>query len=245
MTNDLTMTYNGLLQTEDSEYVRLVSLISERWETAKEKAAHAVNTELIDASWETGRYIVEFEQGGNAKARYGEQLITNLAKDLTRMRGRGVSRSNLIYMRKFYLSFPKSETLSHQLTWVEDLFYKYIDFLKDIYLGQGSLDDSKEDNLKKLSKIELTYPDGHQEVLTPLDALRKAVNLIGPDKVSKMNLKVVNDKLIQHYEPAGNKYFESIGDGWWLNTRGTPKSKYQCVRIMLSRANLSIIAKLY
>lgn len=129
--------------------------------------------------------------------------------------------------------------------WVEDLFYKYIDFLKDIYLGQGSLDDSKEDNLKKLSKIELTFPDGHQEVLSPLDALRKTVELIGPDKVSKMNLKVVNDKLIQHYEPAGNKYFESIGDGWWLNTRGTPKSKYQCVRIMLSRANLSIIVKLY
>lgn len=33
------------------------------------------------------------------------------------MRGRGFSRSNLIYMRKFYLTFPKSETLSHQLTW--------------------------------------------------------------------------------------------------------------------------------
>ena len=60
---------------------------------------------------------MEFEQGGNAKARYGEQLITNLAKDLTRLRGKGFSRSNLIYMRKFYLTFPKSETLSHQLTW--------------------------------------------------------------------------------------------------------------------------------
>ena len=33
------------------------------------------------------------------------------------LRGRGFSRSNLIYMRKFYLTFPKSETLSHQLTW--------------------------------------------------------------------------------------------------------------------------------
>lgn len=110
-------TGKGLMQTEDSEYVRLVSLISGLWDKAKNDAALAVNTELLDASWETGRYIVEFEQGGKAKARYGEQLITNLAKDLTRMRGRGFSRSNLIYMRKFYLTFPKSETLSHQLTW--------------------------------------------------------------------------------------------------------------------------------
>ena len=116
MANDLTIS-KGLLQTEDSEYVRLVSLISGLWDKAKENAAFAVNTELLDASWATGRYIVEFEQGGKTKARYGEQLITNLAKDLTRMRGRGFSRSNLIYMRKFYLTFPKSETLSHQLTW--------------------------------------------------------------------------------------------------------------------------------
>ena len=114
---DLATTSKDIIQNNDSEYVRLVSLISGLWEKAKEKAALAVNTELLDASWETGRYIVEFEQGGNTKARYGEQLITNLAKDLTRVRGRGFSRSNLIYMRKFYLTFPKSETLSHQLTW--------------------------------------------------------------------------------------------------------------------------------
>ena len=113
---DMTILSNGLA-ISDSEYVRLVSLISDTWEKAKGRAALAVNTELLEANWQTGRYIVEFEQHGNAKARYGEQLITNLAKDLTRLRGRGFSRSNLIYMRKFYLTFPKSETLSHQLTW--------------------------------------------------------------------------------------------------------------------------------
>lgn len=107
----------GNLQIDDSEYVRLVSLITDVWDKARDKAAIAVNTELLEANWQTGRYIVEFEQGGNTKARYGDQLITNLAKDLTRMKGRGFSRSNLIYMRKFYLVFPKSETLSHQLTW--------------------------------------------------------------------------------------------------------------------------------
>ena len=115
--SDITMLAASQLQVSDPENVRLVSLISDVWEDAKEKAAFAVNTELLDANWQTGRHIVEFEQGGNAKARYGEQLITNLSKDLTRMRGRGFSRSNLIYMRKFYLTFPKSETLSHQLTW--------------------------------------------------------------------------------------------------------------------------------
>ena len=50
MANDLTTT-NGYLQTGDSEYVRLVSLISGLWDKAKENAALAVNTELLEASW--------------------------------------------------------------------------------------------------------------------------------------------------------------------------------------------------
>lgn len=107
----------GQLQVDDPEYIGLVSQISELWGNAKEKAAIAVNTELLDANWQTGQYIVEFEQGGNVKAKYGDKLIANLAKDLTRLKGKGFSRSNLIYMRKLYLTFPKSETLSHQLTW--------------------------------------------------------------------------------------------------------------------------------
>ncbi len=117
MNKDLMISSVGNLQIDDSEYVRLVSLITDVWDKARDQAAISVNTELLEANWQTGRYIVEFEQGGNTKARYGDQLITNLAKDLTRMKGRGFSRSNLIYMRKFYLVFPKSETLSHQLTW--------------------------------------------------------------------------------------------------------------------------------
>ena len=115
--NDTQIRPIGQLQIDDSEYVRLVSLISELWDDSKAKAAIAVNTELLDANWQTGQYIVEFEQDGNAKAKYGDKLITNLAKDLTRIKGKGFSRSNLIYMRKLYLTFPKSETLSHQLTW--------------------------------------------------------------------------------------------------------------------------------
>lgn len=60
-------------QTEcvDSEYVSLVSHISELWESARNNAIKAVNHSLLMTSWETGRYIIEFEQKGNAKARYG------------------------------------------------------------------------------------------------------------------------------------------------------------------------------
>ena len=101
----------------DDEYVKLVSQISDLWKTARNSALQAVNTSLLMANWHTGEYIVEFEQKGEARAKYGEALLVNLSKDLTRLRGRGFSRSNLSYMRKFYLAFPKCETVSHKLGW--------------------------------------------------------------------------------------------------------------------------------
>ena len=116
---------NGMMQGGDPEYVKLVAQITELWETAKTKAAIAVNTELLDANWQTGQHIVEFEQGGNAKAKYGDKLLVNLSKDLTRLRGRGFSRSVLSHMRKFYLAFPKCATVSHKLSWSH-----YIELLK-------------------------------------------------------------------------------------------------------------------
>lgn len=100
-----------------TDYEQLVDRISNVWEKAKVSAMQAVNSEHFDANWQTGRYIVEFEQGGKARAQYGKQLLVNLAKDLTIRRGKGFSRSNLTYMRKLYLAFPKCETLSHKLTW--------------------------------------------------------------------------------------------------------------------------------
>lgn len=57
MNKDLTTISTGDLQTKDTEYVRLVSLISDVWE----KAILAVNTELLEANRLTGRYIVEFQ----------------------------------------------------------------------------------------------------------------------------------------------------------------------------------------
>jgi hypothetical protein len=47
------------------DYNLLIDNISSLWATAKEKAINAVNTELLEANWQTGKYIVEFEQGGN------------------------------------------------------------------------------------------------------------------------------------------------------------------------------------
>lgn len=103
----MTSEINILPLESDTEYAQLLDNISELWTRAKENAAFSVNTELLMANWETGRYIVEFEQGGSVRAQYGAQLLVRLSKDLTIRQGKGFSRSNLTYMRKLYLAFPK------------------------------------------------------------------------------------------------------------------------------------------
>jgi len=92
---------------------QIKSLLSE----GRKRAISSINTILVQTYWHIGKYIVEYEQKGEKKAEYGKELLTKLSKDLTLEYGKGFSRSNLTYMRKFYLSFPKSETLSHKLSW--------------------------------------------------------------------------------------------------------------------------------
>lgn len=145
-------------------------------------------TELLEANWRTGKYIVEYEQGGKTRAEYGKQLLINLAKDLTLRNGRGFSRSNLLYMRKFYLAFPKSETVSHQLSWSH-----YFEILKcndpmeiQFYLKQCVKEGWKVRELKRQMKSALFQRlalstdkegvlalanEGHQ-VMTPQDIIR-------------------------------------------------------------------------
>jgi len=74
--------------------------------TARRQAARSVNTILTATYWEIGRRIVEFEQGGKARAGYGKAVLVRLSRDLIHRFGRGFSVDHLELMRKFYLCWP-------------------------------------------------------------------------------------------------------------------------------------------
>lgn len=102
---------------KNDEYQSLKKEIGELLLRGRKQAVGAINTILVQTYWHIGQHIVEFEQSGKEKSEYGSELLDRLSKDLTFEFGKGFSRSNLVYIRKFYLKFPKSETLSHQLSW--------------------------------------------------------------------------------------------------------------------------------
>ena len=84
---------------------------------SRQKVAYEVNNTMLQAYWNVGRIIVENEQNGNIKAEYGKQIMKELSKELRKVLGTGFSVSNLQYMRRFYLEYPKQQTLSVKLSW--------------------------------------------------------------------------------------------------------------------------------
>ena len=63
-----------------TEYKELIENIWNVYQKAKNKVISAINIEMLNAYWEIGKYIIEFEQGGNIKAEYGKQFLENLSK---------------------------------------------------------------------------------------------------------------------------------------------------------------------
>jgi hypothetical protein len=86
-------------------------------QSARQRALRAVDTIQVQTCWEIGRHIVEFEQGGSARAEYGARLLQTLASSLTSEFGKGFEVSNLWYMQLFYNAFPIRDALRHELSW--------------------------------------------------------------------------------------------------------------------------------
>jgi predicted nuclease of restriction endonuclease-like (RecB) superfamily len=98
--------------SELKNYSLLFKEVSSLLEASRRAAARSVNAIMTATYWEIGRRIVEHEQGGKARAEYGEALMARLARDLVAEFGRGFSYQNLNRFRQFYLAFPSAEILS-------------------------------------------------------------------------------------------------------------------------------------
>lgn len=147
------------MDIEQSKYSDLVNQIGGLLQKGREQVAKSVNTILVQTYWLIGRHIIEFEQGGKEKAEYGTFLFEQLSKDLTQLYGKGFSRSNLLYMRKLYLTFPKSETLSNVLGWSH-----YFEILRsdneleiNLYIKQAEKENWSVRELKRQIKSMLFH----------------------------------------------------------------------------------------
>ncbi len=79
--------------------------IRELIQSARKTVVHSVDLIQVVTNFEIGRRIVEYEQKGKERAGYGKELLKSLAQNLTNEFGRGFSKTNIEYMRRFFLTY--------------------------------------------------------------------------------------------------------------------------------------------
>ena len=147
-------------------------------EVYKRVKDYSKNRNELSTYYNVGKLLIE-AQGGEDRAKYGDGLIKEYSKRLTKELGKGYSTRSLKNMRKFYLLFEKGQPLAAQLSWshycellslkdVNEIEY-YIKITSEQFLSKRQLKEkikNKEyqrldDNtkLKLINKEEMSIGD--------------------------------------------------------------------------------------
>lgn len=83
---------------------------------ARQLVAKQVNLVQLMTYYSLGKWIVEVQQEGQERAQYGKKVIKALSDHLTEKFGRGFSKANLEFFRRFYLNYEDriAETVFRQ-----------------------------------------------------------------------------------------------------------------------------------
>lgn len=101
------------IESDNVLYSQIKSILDE----ARTKISRSVNSAIVQAYWNVGKYIVEYEQHGEQRAEYGKDSMNRLSIRLMKEYGSGFTTTNLRYMRQFYQFFPIYHTLCDKLSW--------------------------------------------------------------------------------------------------------------------------------
>jgi len=88
-------------------YAALIATIRDTHQQAQASAAGAVNRHLILRNWLIGAHLVEFEQHGEDRAKYGGRLLQRVSSDLRKQEVPGTSPDMLERMRLLYFCYPQ------------------------------------------------------------------------------------------------------------------------------------------
>ena len=62
----------------------LFEQVKQLLDDARTRIARTVNTTIVNVYWQIGKYIVEYEQGGQGRAAFGKDIINKLSERLTK-----------------------------------------------------------------------------------------------------------------------------------------------------------------
>jgi len=204
--NDKAITFGE----DEKAYQELVEKIADCQKNGRAQALRAINDIIVETSWQNGQYIVEYEQGGEARARYGTGLINRLSHDLTLRLGKGFSKSNLRNMRAFYIKFPIYQKVSGKLSWSHycELIKFDDDLERDFYFQQSILENWSIEDFRRQKKsglfLRLAMSKNKEEIIAlsakgniienPIDAVKELyvfefLNIPAPYDINELKLE--------------------------------------------------------
>ena len=95
---------DGVEKYMAGDFDALVKHIQTVGDALQQDARLVINRNVTTRAWLTGLYIVEYEQNGSDRAKYGTHLLQDLSK---RLGGKSYSATNLRSYRLFYLYYPE------------------------------------------------------------------------------------------------------------------------------------------
>ena len=142
----------------------LVKHISTIQNTLQAQAAHAVNLALTSRNWLMGCYIVEFEQNGEDRAAYGEQLLKKLEQ---RLKTKGLNERRFREFRRLYLVYPQlkepvTQYIASQIQIRQSLTAEFIEPIRRLPSAESAM------NIRRMPSAEL---ETAKEWIIPADRL--------------------------------------------------------------------------
>ncbi len=213
-------------------------------QSARNNAYTAVNTAMVDAYWLIGKRIVEEEQQGENRAKYGQELIKNLSIELNSEFGKGFSVANLWNFRQFYLTFPKTEklyTLCRELSWSHIRLIMRIDNeqARAYYLNESKAENWSVRQLQRhinshyyerllstSEKKEVIVPDEKQTITNTREFIKdpyvlEFLNLPEDVKLRESNLEQAIISNLQEFLLEMGKGFSFVARQFRISTEST------------------------
>ena len=104
MNEQLTQIADGWMQKTSPTFDDLSESIIQTHQSAQYTAIRAVNQMATLRNWLIGCYIVEYEQKGSDRAKYGDRLLKRLEE---RVNTKGLNLTLFKNSRRFYLLYPQ------------------------------------------------------------------------------------------------------------------------------------------
>ena len=190
-------------------------------EVYKRVKDYSKNRSDLNTYYEVGKLIIE-AQGGEERAKYGDNLIKEYSKRLTNELGKGYTFTALSRMRKFYLLFEKIAPVAQQLTWshycellpLEDIneINYYIKITIEQCLSKRQLRDkikSKEyQRLDDNTKLKLI----NKEELDIKDNIKNPIVIHNKNNLDKENIseRILKDLILEDLD----NFLLELGEGF-------------------------------